>query len=375
MYFQDSYENSRQAFVERARTISKKNPGSQWKSIKNSTREKEDLFTDIMYKMQGDNRVLVMITSGVHGIEGYTGSAVQNMLADEFITGKNLPFDVLMIHSINPFGHKYFRRVNENNVDLNRHFVASENFFRSTGADNPAYEKFNAFLNPSVPYHISAGYKWKFTFKTLQIVMRQGIKSFRQAVLQGQYKFEKGIFFGGKIFQNQKQIIDRIWEEFVPRYDEIVLVDIHTGYGFRGQLHLIGMDDYPEISVYEKLKKIYSGLPLEKADKDQGNFYKIHGALFEYLYEKGRKAGKTVLPLAWEFGTNDNIKTLQSIESLRIVRAENQVWHYGATGETDRLSAKKEFRELFYPSDPAWQKKVLELSRDAFGRIIDFYKV
>ena len=69
------------------------------------------------------SRVLVLI-SGTHGVEGYCGSGAQVdwLRREEF---KLLPADmgVLMIYAINPYGFAWMRRVNEDNVDVNRNWV------------------------------------------------------------------------------------------------------------------------------------------------------------------------------------------------------------------------------------------------------------
>jgi hypothetical protein len=68
-------------------------------------------------------RVLVMV-SGTHGVEGFSGSAIQ---IDWLLSGgaDRLPdgCSVLLIHAINPHGFAWLRRVTEDGVDLNRNFI------------------------------------------------------------------------------------------------------------------------------------------------------------------------------------------------------------------------------------------------------------
>jgi hypothetical protein len=67
--------------------------------------------------------VLVTI-SATHGIEGFCGSGAQTAW---YATGawREIPPDVaqLHLHAVNPHGFAWLRRVNEDNVDLNRNFV------------------------------------------------------------------------------------------------------------------------------------------------------------------------------------------------------------------------------------------------------------
>src|SRR5262249_42120759 len=69
------------------------------------------------------DRVLVVI-SGVHGKEGYAGSAVQCGWIAAGGPGRLAPGCALvLIHAINPWGFAYGSRTTEGNIDLNRNFV------------------------------------------------------------------------------------------------------------------------------------------------------------------------------------------------------------------------------------------------------------
>jgi hypothetical protein len=68
---------------------------------------------------------MLVLISGTHGVEGFAGSACQLAAVRLGLFGE-LPSDlaVLMIHSINPYGFAFCRRVTESNVDLNRNCVS-----------------------------------------------------------------------------------------------------------------------------------------------------------------------------------------------------------------------------------------------------------
>ena len=88
-------------------------------------------------------RVLVLI-SGTHGVEGYQGSAAQIGFLQN--TASALPADTaaLLIHGLNPYGFAWVRRVNEDNIDLNRNYL---NFSRPLPA-NPGYPEVHALILP-----------------------------------------------------------------------------------------------------------------------------------------------------------------------------------------------------------------------------------
>jgi len=66
---------------------------------------------------------------------GYAGSSIQlaiiQYLYDQRLYHKSggerkLP-TIVFVHALNPYGMKMWRRVNENNVDLNRNFIVPSN--------------------------------------------------------------------------------------------------------------------------------------------------------------------------------------------------------------------------------------------------------
>jgi Protein of unknown function (DUF2817) len=56
----------------------------------------------------------MVISSGLHGVEGLLGSAVQLALLEQYFTTAKLSPDVavVMIHMLNPFGCAWYRRWN-----------------------------------------------------------------------------------------------------------------------------------------------------------------------------------------------------------------------------------------------------------------------
>ena len=64
---------------------------------------------------------VVIVSSGLHGVEGFFGSAVQLAFIEQHSARRGLPSNaaIILIHALNPFGFAWRRRWNENNVDLN----------------------------------------------------------------------------------------------------------------------------------------------------------------------------------------------------------------------------------------------------------------
>ena len=108
----------------------------------------EDLAIDSVLLGNPDARQLLMISSGIHGVEGFCGSGCQvailrdRELMARIATGHHA---VLVVHSLNPYGFSHLRRVNEDNIDLNRNFVD----FSSEPPRNTAYDDIAGPLVPS----------------------------------------------------------------------------------------------------------------------------------------------------------------------------------------------------------------------------------
>ncbi|MCY4566160.1 MAG: DUF2817 domain-containing protein, partial [Gammaproteobacteria bacterium] len=106
----------------------------------------EPLATDVA--RLGDesaSRVLLLVT-GVHGVEGYCGAgALIGWLQSDGPEGLPDNVAVVLVNLINPYGTAWLRRVNENNVDINRNFVDHGKAYRA----NPEYEALHDALLPA----------------------------------------------------------------------------------------------------------------------------------------------------------------------------------------------------------------------------------
>ena len=82
----------------------------------------EALAIDIAWLGTTHPQRVLLHTSGLHGVEAFTGSAAQLALLD---TPPRLAASdaLVVVHVLNPYGMAWLRRTNENNVDLNRNFL------------------------------------------------------------------------------------------------------------------------------------------------------------------------------------------------------------------------------------------------------------
>jgi hypothetical protein len=358
--FKDSYEASRALFLTNIRELQKTNPELEHKTLKIPTKTKEDLTTDALYlpPKSGKKERLLILTSGIHGIEGFVGSALQNLFLEEnFWQLRDENLGILIIHSLNPYGFKFFRRVSENNVDLNRNFDTGIDLFK---IKNEGYRQVSPLLNPTSPAQSGFIDRMKFYFQCAKAIMQYSMDSLRRAILKGQYEEPQGVFFGGTQFEPQKDLLEKELLAKTLGYGQVLFVDLHTGYGERGRLHLF-VDQAPEMDPLY-LSKIFAGHHLDFGKKK--NFYEATGGLVVYgakfFKDKTRFAG-----IVFEFGTLNSQKTLGSLDSLYRMVRENQRIHHGAQSKSEYEEINHQFREMFYPSAPEWREAVVTQFREA----------
>src|SRR5688500_18661675 len=90
----------------------------------------EPLTIDAAVLGSRDPRRVVVVSSGLHGVEAFFGSAVQLAWLEHRAPTWSIPADaaLVLVHALNPFGFAWRRRWNENNVDLNRNFLGDRSF-------------------------------------------------------------------------------------------------------------------------------------------------------------------------------------------------------------------------------------------------------
>jgi hypothetical protein len=336
-YFKESYEESRRSFQELAKSFN-----GELRSHRIPSQKESDLTFESLYlaPAAGQKEQLLILTSGIHGIEGFTGSALQRyFMANNYFDLKDDKTGILIIHGINPYGFKHKRRVTENNVDLNRNFDTSEDLFLTK---NPGYEQVYDFLNPRE--RIS---KFSFFASAASFILRYGVRSLRSAILSGQYYFPEGLFFGGTKFEPQVALLKHEIMSVGEGFQKVLLVDLHTGYGESGKLHLFG--NKSSFIDQEYMDTVFKGLPVDYGDAK--DFYAINGGFTVFLaklfHHKAKYAG-----VCFEMGTIDSQNLGGSLDSLYRMINENQI------NQTSQDRAA--FTEMFYPSSQKWRKNTVE---------------
>jgi hypothetical protein len=360
----DTYAQSRARFRAQADSICARWPGSQLTS--HALPYEDDLTIDWISApgLTTQDRLLVLST-GEHGIEGYVGSAMLELFMDEYLPRLDpQTTGLLLIHAINPWGMKHWKRTNPSNVDLNRNFI-SVNFaaLKSFNADYPAL---SSYLNPPKPLGNAAREKMQFFGQTLHKLVSFGPGRVREAALMGQYVQPQGIYFGGQELQPETCVLMELYKSAFSGYAQIIHLDMHTGYGPRDQMTLVN-SPHEQMTAAETMTK-YGAPRVAAANPDE--FYTMQGDMLDWEYELVRKEFPTakIFAAACEFGTFGE-SILAGARSLQITVFKNQANLFGGNPFTlDWVG--QEYRELYRPAEPAWFEKAQANARQTFDGIL-----
>ncbi len=188
-----------------------KSQGARLRHYGNDARgpEGERLVTDAAWLGPDEAERVLLTVSGTHGAEGLCGSALQT---GSFRAGlaRALPpgTALLAVHAINPYGFAWTRRVTEENVDLNRNFVA----FDRTLPRNDGYVELAEALCPA---EWSDAARQATGAHLAEYGRRHGAAALQQAVTGGQYSHPDGIFYGGAAPSWSHRTLLRIVAEYL----------------------------------------------------------------------------------------------------------------------------------------------------------------
>jgi hypothetical protein len=259
---------------------------------------------------------------------------------------------------------KYHHRVNANNVDLNRTFVWDNSFNKSI---NPDYGHLLDIIRSDKPIKSLTLANLVYYRKLLQKVLRMGWPTFKSASLLGQYRHPDGLFYGGEEYQEETKIAIGLYRDTFSKYDRILHLDMHTGYGPRYQMSLVNSvyESRPSQEFVEKFN-----YPLVVAANPQ-EFYAIQGDMIDYVYQMWQKdfPEKQFFATSFEFGTyGDGIKGKTGM--LRAMSFENRIYQHPPKNQKLAQKVKYDFEELFNPAAYDWRDKAIQDADQAFEGIL-----
>ncbi|MHB8454558.1 MAG: DUF2817 domain-containing protein, partial [Acidiferrobacterales bacterium] len=219
-YFSPDYSTARQRFCSAATAAGARLERLPLRAL---AADGHPLTIDIAWLGSRRPERVLLHSSGLHGVEGFAGSAVQLRLLSERIVDVPVSAALILIHVINPFGMEWLRRSNENNVDLNRNFLDRA----ETWSGSPeVYRTIDPVINPQ-----SSPRRDFFFLRAAWHVLRRGFAPMQQAVATGQYDYPRGLFYGGTGPEDGPALIENWIARHLGGARTVFAIDVHTGLG------------------------------------------------------------------------------------------------------------------------------------------------
>jgi predicted deacylase len=289
----------------------------------------------------GASRLLVVL-SGVHGVEGFINSVLQTDLVER-VGADGLPagVEVLLVHVVNPWGMAWWRRQNESNVDLNRNFRRDE----IEPVHNDAYDEIHHVACPDTPDLPDVA---ELLVQAQAMVEERGLPWVRNAITAGQYRHPDGLHYGGERTEASSRIVQDVGERRIVGRDRVFVLDLHTGHGPWGEITLL-CDTPPGDPHTAFLERSFEGVIVEAT---VGNPDATTGPKSGQIANGIRR----MLPEGTCVSTCAEFGTANDLEQLRATYLSQWVHRRGDRSNPTHAAAIWDYRCCFTPDDREWER-------------------
>jgi hypothetical protein len=298
----------------------------------------EALTIDIAWRGSREPERVFLHICGLHGVEAYTGSAVQLALLETAppLGGADA---IVFVHVLNPYGMAWLRRTNEGNVDLNRNFLLNGESWSGAPA---LYRELDPLLNPRSPPSSDA-----FALRAAAAALRHGYRAVKDAIAEGQYEYPNGLFFGGASLQPGPALLIEWLRTHLRSAQYVFALDLHTGLGRSGTDTAI-----PETRVnVTPIAALETALERKLTDVSRPSVaYRVRGSM-------GAALPLVLAPVRMDCVLQE-IGTYGPLTVLHALREENR-WHFFGAGDIAH-PAKQRLREALCPAAAEWRRRAVE---------------
>lgn len=360
-YFSLTYEECRKKFLEAAEAAG----AERIEHHLICQADGVDYFMDTAFfpgKIEG--RLLVH-SSGTHGVEGYTGSAIQTKLLREWSKGVGYQDgpSILFVHAINPYGMAWYRRFNEQNVDLNRNYLTVEQWKMVKARDPNAggYETFRHLLSP--PRAPTCCDSCMFKLRVYGAVVRNGFTAIKRAFVTGQYHHPEGIYYGGDGEQPSVATLRKVLRSYSGngKLKQAVFIDVHSGLGPEGVDTMMTSNSFDA----ERAAKVFPKTRIQNDAASKSGPSEGYNLALGIIRPREELAGIETIAVAQEFGT------VKPLEVGKAIILENAAYHY-CRGSKAHEKYRIAVRDAFYPQKLSYKTSVLEKGDKAFKNAISY---
>lgn len=303
------------------------------------------LFLDTVALGPRDASRALLIVSGTHGVEGYFGSALQTGLLRNNVApppGTRL----VMLHALNPFGFAWDRRVNEDNIDLNRNFIDH--------AQPPANPAYDALADAIAPRDVTEDGLARADAVLAAHAAAHGLRALQSAISAGQFTHPDGLFYGGGAPAWSARALDAVLTEDLAKVRELIVIDCHTGLGAPGAGEMI-VEAAPGTPAHARAQAIW-GPQVVSESAGQAQSTPLTGTL-----EQGLARLRPDVTLT--FATLE-VGTVPLDAMLRALRLANWQDHHAAD-DARAPGIARMMRDAFFIDTPDWKKAVWALGHAA----------
>ena len=351
-FFSDSFESARERFL-----VGCSDAGSLVRSYEHplvKTPNGAAVFSDITWFGDVDAAKVLITCSGTHGVEGFYGSAVQlGWILERGYA--DLPRDVavLHIHAINPYGFAWGRRVNEENIDLNRNF-----FDPARIPENTLYSGVHDFIVPPAWNEDTPAWIQRHA---RDYVVKHGQKSFNAAVMGGQHSHADGLYYGGLRPAWSNNVIQQVCISMLAKAQAVAILDLHTGLGPFGHAEMICR--HPPDSEALKRARSWFGQSVTSPAAGNSSTPPVDGNLRMAFVSLCAQAEVTAMGI--------EVGTLPLDDVLMALYADNWLYAHGDPTSSMGDRVRTDMRRAFFPDSDEWKLSVYARSIEIVHQAID----
>ena len=288
---------------------------------------------------------VLVVTSGVHGVELMAGSGCQVGLMRGGYCRRLPPHTaVVMIHGINPLGAWRMTRTAENLVDLCRNFPNAD----TLEVRNEEYERLHAELMAGEDYS-----------RIERLMQHLGKRRFVEALMGGQYEYEKGFGFGGREPIWPHHALLEIIREQAGRARRVTIVDLHSGAGPFGAGTMVCMHTGQALA---RARKLFGSDLIAPRDAEPGQFRDTRGHCADG-YQRAL-SGREMTSIVLELGT------YPLSEGLRAVIESHWAEMRGDYGTPRRKAIDAAMLRHHLPEDARWRQSAIEVCVEVFSKAL-----
>ena len=323
----------------------------------------EELTIDVATHRPADprrNGRCLIVSSGLHGVEAFLGSALQCATMQHWIDRPaTAPATrCVFLHALNPYGFAWLRRTDEANIDLNRNFLLDSEPYRGSPR---GYADLDRFLNPKCPPQ-----RWDmFALQAAARILQVGLPALKATIAGGQFEFPQGLFYGGAQASQTKRIVAESLSRWLGDSHRVTHIDLHSGLGKWGSYKLL-VDYDLTIAQREQLAAWFGAAALEENPahaNDPGVAYATRGGFGQWCM--ATQSERDYLFAYAEFGVYNILRTIAGL------RAENQAHFWANANDARTQCAKLRLKELLCPASPSWRENAVQQGVELIARAAD----